>query len=147
VYFGNGAYGAQAAAQTYFGIPARKLSLLQSATLASLIPAPARFDPRRFPDVATARRNEVLTRMGDLGFISDSAAAQLQIEPLKIHKVRPTISQSSYFNQYVSDQLVKSYGYNQTFTGGLRVTTTLDRDMQQAAEQAVARNLSTPGDP
>jgi penicillin-binding protein 1A len=148
VYFGNGAYGVQAAAQTYFGIPARKLNALQSATLAAVIPAPARYDPKRFPDVAKARRNAVLQRMADLGLISTAEAADLQDRPLKVRKVQhPTISASSYFNQYVSDQLVKSYGYNETFEGGLRVTTTLDRDMQRAAELAVTSNLSTPGDP
>jgi penicillin-binding protein 1A len=148
VYFGNGAYGAQAAAQTYFGIPAKKLSLLQSATLAAVIPAPARFDPRADPELAKVRRNDVLRRMADLGFITQTEANQLEAKPLKVVKVqRRTISQTSYFNQYVSDQLVKSYGYDQTFEGGLRVTTTLDRDMQRAAENAVSSHLSTPGDP
>ena len=148
VYFGNGAYGVQAAAQTYFGTPARKLNVLQSATLASLIPSPARFDPKRFPDIATAHRNDVLQRMGELGFISQGEVVRLQAKVLKVRKARKaTVSETSYFNQYVSDQLVKSYGYSQTFTGGLRVTTTLDRDMQRAAELAVASNLSTPGDP
>jgi penicillin-binding protein 1A len=148
VYFGSGAYGAQAAAQTYFGIPARKLNVLQSATLAAVIPAPATFDPQRHPELAKARRNAVLQRMAELGYITTLEANELQAKPLGIHKQkRRTISQSSYFNQYVSDQLVKSYGYQQTFEGGLRVTTTLDGRMQRAAEQAVARNLSTPGDP
>jgi penicillin-binding protein 1A len=148
VYFGSGAYGAQAAAQTYFGISARKLTLLQSATLAAIIPAPAMFDPQEHPDIAKARRNTVLQRMADLRFIGEAESEELKAEPLKVHKQRRrTISQSSYFNQYVSEQLVKSYGYKQTFEGGLRVRTTLDSRMQRAAEQAVATHLSTPGDP
>jgi penicillin-binding protein 1A len=149
VYFGNGAYGVQAAAETYFGIPARKLNMLKSATLAALVPAPVKFDPRKHPDVARARRNEVLGRMAELGYVSAAQAAQLQRQPLKVLMRTPgqTISQGSYFNQYVSDQLVKAYGYNATFEGGLRVTTTLDQNLQRAAEQAVADHLSTPGDP
>jgi 1A family penicillin-binding protein len=148
VYFGNGAYGAEAAAKTYFRVPARRLSLLQSATLAAVIPAPARFDPRTNPEVAKIRRNDILQRMAELGFISQAEANELETSRLKVVKAkRRTITQTSYFNQYVSDQLVKSYGYDTTFEGGLRVKTTLDRDMQRAAEAAVSRNLSTPGDP
>src|SRR5207249_4235285 len=107
VYFGNGAYGIQAAAETYFGIPARKLNLLQSATLAGLVPAPAKFDPRKHPDVAKVRRNEVLARMAELGYISAAQATELELQPLKVRTTTPgqTISQGSYFNQYVSDQL------------------------------------------
>jgi penicillin-binding protein 1A len=148
VYFGSGAYGAEAAARTYFGTPARKLTTLQSATLAAVIPAPAMFDPEEHPDVAKARRNAVLQRMADLGYLTQGEADELKAKSLKVHeRKRRTISQGSYFNQYVSDQLVKSYGYQQTFEGGLRVTTTLDSRLQRAAERAVAENLSTPGDP
>ena len=147
VYFGAGAYGVEAAAQTYFGVPAKDLTLAESATLAGLIPAPARYSPRTSLKVAKARRNFVLSEMADQGYISARRAAKLQRRPLKIVKPKHTITQSSYFAQYVTKGLIKRYGYKKTFEGGLRVRTTLDAKMQRAAENAVLTNLPSPNDP
>ncbi len=147
VYFGAGAYGVEAAAQTYFGIPAKDLNVAQSATLAGLIPAPARYTPRKSLKVARTRRNFVLGAMAEQGYISPRKAARLQRKPLEIVEPKRTITQSSYFAQYVTNGLVKKYGYKRTFEGGLRVRTTLDPRMQKAAENAVQTNLPSPTDP
>jgi penicillin-binding protein 1A len=147
VYFGAGAYGVEAAAQTYFGKPARDLNLAQSAALAGLIPAPARYTPRKSLKVARIRRNFVLEAMAEQGYISPGKAARLKRKPLEIVETKRTITQSSYFAQYVTNGLVKKYGYKRTFEGGLRVRTTLDPRMQKAAENAVLQNLPSPTDP
>ena len=147
VYFGAGAYGVEAAAETYFGVPANKLTIAQSATLAGLIPAPAQFSPRRNLKLARARRNLVLGFMADQGYISPKRAAKIRHKPLVITKPKSTITQSSYFAQFVTKSLIKKYGYKKTFEGGLRVRTTLDARMQRAAENAVLKNLPSPTDP
>jgi penicillin-binding protein 1A len=147
VYFGAGAYGVEAAAQTYFGVPAKDLNVAQSATLAGLIPAPARYTPRKNLKVARSRRNFVLDAMAEQGYISVTKAARLKRKPLEIVETKRTITQSSYFAQYVTNGLVKKYGYKKTFEGGLRVRTTLDPRMQKAAENAVQTNLPLPTDP
>ncbi|MDP8957330.1 MAG: PBP1A family penicillin-binding protein [Actinomycetota bacterium] len=147
VYFGAGAYGVEAAAQTYFGIPAKELNVAQSATLAGLIPAPTRYTPRKSLKVARVRRNFVLDAMAEQGYVSPRRAARLKRRPLKIVEPKRTITQSSYFAQYITNGLVKKYGYKQTFKGGLRVRTTLDPRMQKAAENAVQTNLPSPTDP
>jgi penicillin-binding protein 1A len=147
VYFGNGAYGAQAASLTYFHIAAGKLTTPQAALLAGLIQAPAQYDPYDHHAIARDRRNQVLQAMARQRYITFATARRYQATRLK---VLPPIRQSgatSYFEQYVTDQLVREYGYDETFNGGLRVRTTLDSTLQREAEATVAEHLSTPGDP
>jgi penicillin-binding protein 1A len=147
VYFGNGAYGVQAAAQTYFGIPARKLTDLQSATLAQAIPAPALYDPVGHPDTAKIRRDAVLQKMAAQGYLSQAQADLLKAEALKVRARVQTAHRSAYFVSMVSKALNDTYGYEETFTGGLRVRTTLDGGMQRAAEQAISAHLPGKKDP
>src|SRR5439155_7626920 len=111
VYFGNGAYGIQAAAQSYWGIPASKLSVLQSATLAGLVRAPATYDPVRNPDGAKERRNTVLQLMAEQHYITQAEAEQLQAEPLKVREPKQqTSARAAYFVDYLSKILVQKYG-------------------------------------
>jgi 1A family penicillin-binding protein len=149
VYFGNGAYGAEAAARTYWGIHASKLDALQSATLAGLIQSPADDDPIDHPDQAKARRNLVLDLMAEQGYISQAEAADLKTKPVEVAKApeKEESTQFGYFTSYVSHALQGDFGYAEVFSGGLRVTTTLDSAYQRAAEKAVADHLSAKGDP
>jgi penicillin-binding protein 1A len=147
VYFGQGAYGVQAAAKTFFGIPAKKLSLIQSATLAGLIAAPARFDPVLSPEAGLHRRNYVLDRMVAERYLTVAEAAALKAEPLAVLARKPTASLSPYFSDHVRRYLQDKYGVERTFGGGLRVHTTIDMAWQRAAEAAVAGRLGLPGDP
>jgi penicillin-binding protein 1A len=149
IYFGNGAYGAEAAARSYWGISASKLDAEKSAVLAGLIPAPARFDPVDHPDAAKVRRNLVLDRMAEQGYITSEEAARLKSQPIKVRE-RPQTTQSSrfaYFVSMITRELGEKYGYHETYSGGLRVTTTLDSAYQRAAEKAVAQALPNPKDP
>src|SRR5213078_1265311 len=139
VYFGHGAYGAEAAAQTYFGIHASELRILGSATLAGLIAAPGQFDPLEDRKATIDRRNVVLQKMGEQGYITPEQAAKLQRRPLKVPGLHRDAPQPHpYFMQTVTQRLLHLTSYDQTFKGGLRVRTTLDPRAQDAAEQAVA---------
>ncbi len=156
VYFGQGAYGAQAAARTYFGVDAAALSLSQSATLAGLITAPNHFDPYARMDSAIGRRNVVLRLMRQQGYITRVEQRVAMRE--RLHLRRDTVEQRHaypYFVDYFKRWFLanpafgKSRGdrYRLLFTGGLRITTTLDPDVQAAAEESVRSVLSYPKDP
>jgi penicillin-binding protein 1A len=147
VYFGHGAYGAEAAAETFFGVHAAKLTVLQSALLAGLIQAPSDDDPSHHRARARARRDLVLQKMGEQGYVTPAKAAQLAQKPIKVRHSTKVPVPSAYFVSYVSHILQQRVGSDQTFTGGLHVNTTLDWDMQQAAERAVSRYLPDPKDP
>ena len=152
IYFGNGAYGVQAAANQYFGVGVDQLTLGQSALLAGIIHAPTRTDPYQQPDVARARRQVVLDKMVRLGWATAEAAAAAAGEPL-VHPA-PTDSRypAAYFVERVKRFILDDPRFGPTpgarrdllFRGGLRITTTLDLAAQARAEDAVAKVLSSP---
>lgn len=156
VYFGQGAYGAQAAARTYFGVDAPELSLAQSALLAGLITAPTHFDPYVRPESALGRRGVVLRLMRRERMITRPAFVDAIAEPIELRRdrVRTTYAYP-YFVDLFKRWFLANRAFGQTrgdrerllFTGGLRITTTLDPDVQAAAEDAVTSVLSFPGDP
>ena len=145
---GKQAIGIQAAARAYFNKPASRLTLAESALLAGLPQAPSLYNPFREPGRATARRNDVLRKMADLGFITDSQALAAIREPIDLH---PSgyfrEKRESFFFDYVTDELIKSYGVKRVRSGGLRITTTIDLDLQKKARKAIANNLSFEGAP
>jgi penicillin-binding protein 1A len=145
---GQQAIGIQAAARAYFDKRAKDLTLAESALLAGLPQAPSDYNPFTAPAAATARRNEVLQKMADLGYISDSAAQVAIREPLELH--RNTYfrqKRESFFFDYVTDQLIKRYGEKTVRGGGLKIRTTIDLGLQQKARKAIANNLSFDGAP
>ena len=148
VYLGEGAYGIQAAARRYFGIDAADLTLNQAATLAGIIPAPERFDPLDHPVVARARRDLVLERMAELGFISEQRAELVASLPVWTDPEpdRPRRG-VGYFLADVARFVQRRFGVKRTFEGGLRITATIDLDMQEAARAAVRAYLPRPSDP
>jgi len=144
VYFGNGAYGVQAAAETYYGIDAADLDAAQSAFLAGVIGNPNAFDPIRHPEASEARRDTALGRMVDMGFLVQEDADALAATPLpsEIRQVLPT--PDSYFVEEVKQQLLDDHRLGATrddreqalFRGGLRIHTTLDPRAQAMATTA-----------
>jgi penicillin-binding protein 1A len=149
VFYGNRAYGIEAAAQTYFSKRARHLTLPQAALLAGLPQAPSVFDPFQRPREALERRDEVLRAMLANGYISQKryAAAyadrDLHLRPGKLYsRIR-----EPYFFDYVRDELVKEYGANTVATGGLRVYTTIDPRLQRFALDAIKEVLPYSTDP
>lgn len=135
--YGANAYGIEAAAETYFGKSAENLGLAESAMLAALPKGPTYYSPygsRR--DKLMARKDLVLTRMAELGFISEEEAAQAKKEALAIRKVRQNIL-APHFVMYIKEYLAEKYGETVVEQGGLKVITTLDWDLQQIAERVV----------
>jgi penicillin-binding protein 1A len=147
VYFGHGAYGAEAAARTYFGRAAGELRTTQAALLAGLIAAPGRWDPVQESEAALDRRNLVLDRMAEQGYLGPSDAERYKARPIRLPGLKEGAAPYPYFVQDVSRQLQVREGIERTFEGGLRVHTTLDPGMQKAAEKAVAEHLPAPEDP
>jgi penicillin-binding protein 1A len=148
-YYGNHAYGVEAAAQTYFSRRASNLSLLQSALLAGLPQAPSVYDPFENPKAALARRNEVLQAMLTNRVISASqyrAAVRSKSLGLKPGNIYTEIKQP-YFFSYVTDQLIDAYGAGTVREGGLKVYTTIDPRLQRLANKAINDVLPYKTDP
>ncbi len=153
IYFGNGAYGVQAAARRYFGRDAANLDLAQSALLAAIIRAPETYNPYVAPERALARRNEVLDRLEHLHRSSKRAVAAARAEPLGL-AARTTDNRypAPYFVEQVTRFILanKAFGVTQDqrrrllLEGGLRIHTTLDPRLQALAEQSAARVISQP---
>jgi penicillin-binding protein 1A len=149
VYYGNQAYGIEAASRTYFSKPAVELTLSESAFLAGLTQAPSSYDPLVAPARALARRNEVLTAMLDTGAISRARYAKAVASDVRL---RPgsrlyTEIREPYFFGYVRDQLIEVYGPERVRSGGLRVYTTIRPKYQRLAEEAIRSTLDYPRDP
>jgi penicillin-binding protein 1A len=150
IYFGNGAYGIQRAAQTYFNTTARDLTLPQAALLAGLPADPSGYDPVTNPRAARARRLEVLNAMlsqHDITAPDLAAAARTPLpRPQDVHL--PGIQgPAPYFANYVKQQLVSRYGTRRVFGGGLNVQTTIDLGLQKIARKAIESVLTIPNGP
>jgi penicillin-binding protein 1A len=143
VYYGSGAYGVEAAAQTFFHKHVWQLSLPECALLAALPRAPNGYSPVTDPADALARRDVVLQQMKLQGYISAPQAATAAATRLDVfdHAPQPWRGPAAYFVQYVTQQLVRRYGTQATFEGGLRVTTSLDLGMQRDAITALSSTL------
>jgi len=149
VFYGNRAYGVEAAAQTYFSKRARHLTLPQAALLAGLPQAPSVFDPFHRPQQAIARRDEVLRAMLGNGYITATQYADAVADRhlhLKAGRLYTRIREP-YFFSYVRDELQKQYGSNTVRSGGLRVYTTIDPRLQKLALDAIKRTLPYTTDP
>lgn len=147
VYFGHGAYGVEAAAQRYFGKPANALDLAQCATLAGVINSPGRYSPIDAPEASRERRDLVISKMRELGYISEQEALTAREAPLVVAPPKEVPAVAPYFLEYVKRELVKQLGDEAVFKGGLRIHTTLDPALQRNAESAGRSILNAKGDP
>jgi penicillin-binding protein 1A len=149
VFYGNRAYGIEAAAQTYFSKRAKHLTLPQAALLAGLPQAPTVFDPFERPQQAIARRDEVLRAMLANGYITATQFADTVADRdlhLKAGRLYTRIREP-YFFSYVREELQKQYGSNTVRSGGLKVYTTIDPRLQRFALDAIKRTLPYSTDP
>ncbi|MGZ8694770.1 MAG: transglycosylase domain-containing protein, partial [Gaiellaceae bacterium] len=148
VYYGNLAYGIEAAAQTYFSKPANALNLPEAALLAGLPQAPSAYDPFNRTEIATRRRNQVLRAMLIEGQIKRDQYDWALARPLglKAGKLYTTIREP-YFFSYVRDELIAEYGAATVRSGGLKVYTTIDPRFQRAAQKAIRDTLTESTDP
>ncbi|MFB5066334.1 MAG: penicillin-binding protein 1A [Candidatus Wallacebacter cryptica] len=143
VHLGHGANGVEAGAQVYFGKSARDLDLAESALLAGIIRWPTRYSPHNNPDIAKDRRNFVLKRMLELEFITEEQFEAARNQPIVVAERKPRNVNAPYFVDYILDDLIERYGEERVFGGGLRIYTTLDLNMQKAAENALNNGLPT----
>lgn len=142
VYFGDGLYGAEAAARGYFGKSAADLDLAESALLAGLVNAPSVNAPTVSMSRAVARRALVLKAMHDQDIITTVAFDRATKETVALRDIlRREEPHGQYFKEEVRQQLVKQFGWEKLSEGGLRVFTTIDPDMQRAAEATIAKSL------
>ncbi len=141
IYFGAGAYGVAAAAETYFGKPLEELRLSEMATLAALPKSPGRFDPFKHPEDSRMRRTLVLARMYGEHFVTREEMDEAKAEPLELRKKGDDKNDSAYFVEHVRRYLIDQYGSSRLYESGLEVHTTLNLAMQHAAVQAVREGL------
>lgn len=136
IYFGQGAYGVEVAARTFFGKPAQELTLAEASLLAGLPQWPSGYDPYVNPDAAKNRQKMVLNRMYEENYISAGERDVAFQQELVYQKARYIGGDAPYFLAMVKDYLIERYGDRRVFQGGLRIYTTLDLDLQQAANKA-----------
>ena len=140
INLGNGAYGVETASQRYFGKSVQDLNLAEAAMLAALPKAPARYNPRRFPERAIQRRNVVIEVMRRNGAISDADASLAKAYPLRLGRKAESGEVAPYFVEWIRQQLDEKFGAR-LYEQGLRVYTTLDLDLQSAAERALENQI------
>lgn len=140
IYFGQGAYGVASAAQSYFGKDLSSLTIGESAFLAGLPKSPNHYSPFKAYDRAKKRQEHVLTRMEEAKFITATEREQAAAEILNFR--RPGVEQAApYFVEYIRQLMVAKYGESMVYKGGLKIFTTLNMEMQKAAEAAFAAGL------
>jgi penicillin-binding protein 1A len=161
IYFGNGAYGIEAASRAYFSHDAnhlgcgtarrpcaKELAPHEAALLAGVVANPTAFDPVAHPIAAKRRRDMVLRKMLDQRYLSPAEYAGAIAESLPADVRLPSVdSKAPYFTTWVRQQMVDRYGARRAFEGGLKIRTTLDLDLQRRAQQAVNNYLAAPGGP
>ena len=155
VYFGHGAYGMAAAAEYYFARRAPELTVAQAALLAGMIRSPSYYDPLTRPKHALHRRNTVLARMLELGWITSGRYAQASSAPIVLSAADRNVAQAapnSYWTQYVVDSFLSNPAFGPTvkariralYQGGLKIYTTLEPSMQRQAEQTLLNRMTGP---
>lgn len=142
IYLGGGSYGVAAAALNYFDKSLDQLTIAEAAYLAALPKAPNNYNPNRFPEAAKARRDWVIDRMVEDGYITAEQAANAKAEPLvtKSH-TESEFANASYFSEEVRRELVDRFGEKSLYAGGLSVRTTVDPKLQSYADRALRDGL------
>ena len=137
---GNRAYGVESASQRYFGKSVRDLNVAEAATLAAIPKAPSRYNPRRNPNLNVQRRNTVLNLLRDNGILTAEETERWKAYPLLLSSRSDFSGVAEYFVEYVRQQMDARFG-SDLYRLGYRIYTTLDLDMQQAAERALEARL------
>ncbi|MDD5628435.1 MAG: PBP1A family penicillin-binding protein [Elusimicrobia bacterium] len=151
-YYGHGCFGIESAARFYFGKPAKDLDIGECALLAGIVNSPVRFSPYEHPDLAKARQHTVLVRMAKLHFLPASAverywsdfwaAMDQRLKTPETSFWRMNVNAAPYLVETVRRALEKDFGRERILKGGLRVRTTFDLDVQQAAQTALRQELA-----
>lgn len=143
IYFGEGCYGIYTASRKYFGKAPDQLTLAECAMLAGMVRSPSYYDPYKIPQSVQERRNLVLRKMEQQGFITNDEAEAAMNEPISL--APPNVvyvqKQAPYFCDYITDLVRRTYGDQAAFRGGLRIYTTIDLNLQHMAENVLAKML------
>ncbi|HZQ67164.1 MAG TPA: PBP1A family penicillin-binding protein [Terriglobales bacterium] len=142
IFLGHGVYGFEAASEYYFNKPAKKLTIEEAALLAGLPKAPGYYSPINHPDRCLKRRNLVINAMLEDGKITTQQATEARNKPIQLHLQHDPNSLAPYYVEDIRRYLENKYGSDQVHEGGLRVYTSLDMDLQRAANQAVLDGLA-----
>lgn len=142
IFFGSGIYGVERAAQAYFGKPAKDLTLDEGAMLAAIIRGPNKFSPFRAPDIACSGRDMVLDRMVEKNRLSREQAEAAKKVVTKIQPEPAGTTQENYALDAVRRELARVLDAEDEEDGGLHIYTTIDMDLQEAAEKALEERLS-----
>ena len=142
IFLGHGAYGVEAAAELYFQKSAMDLSLPEAALLAGMIPSASnKYDPIRRPENALNRRDKVLSRMFEFGFIDGAAYEEAIAQPLGVALNREPLANGAYFLEMTRQEIERRYGTDALYTSGLQVHLTMDPLLQHEAERALRQGL------
>ncbi|HEY6097363.1 MAG TPA: penicillin-binding transpeptidase domain-containing protein, partial [Candidatus Deferrimicrobium sp.] len=141
IYLGDGAYGVEAAAQTYFSRGVSTLSVAEGALLAGLAQAPTRYSPRHHIDKARARQRYVLRRMEEVGFLDKNAAERANKARLALAPPSTFRSKAAYFLEHVRNYLQEKYGVDTMYRSEFRIYTTIDERLQEAAYDALTQGV------
>lgn len=142
IYFGNGAYGVEAAAHIYFEKPAKGLDIAECALLAGLPRSPKRYSPFKEPEKALGRRAYVLNRMAALGSITPSQAEEAKKAPLPVQPHIAVGGPAPYFVEYIRQKVEERFGSSILYSGGINIYTSINDELQKYAEQAVLAGLA-----
>ena len=142
IYLGEGAFGVEAAARTYFDRKVKNLTLGQMALLAGLPQAPSRYTPFKNMELARKRQVYVLNRMAEEGYITPEAARRAYEEPLSLDRKHDAPLGEGYYVQHVTNYVSSKYGKELLTGGGLTIYTSMDRTMQQRAKVSIQRGLA-----
>jgi penicillin-binding protein 1A len=142
IYFGEGAYGVDAAAKTFFGKPLGELTLPECALLTGMSNNPGRYSPRRHPGAAKLRREKVLRNMLETKAISQVEYDRAAAAPLGVTPVRYSNDRAAYFVEMVRLYLSERYGSDAVYEDGLKIYTTLDMDLQEIAERGLEKHMT-----
>ncbi len=140
-YYGNFAFGIEAASQIFFAKPASQLSTAECALLAGLIQYPTGYNPLQYPDTAKARQLTVLRLMREAGYLTAAESASVAAQKLR-YRTRLFQIEAPHFVVYIEELLAKELGTERLRRGGLRITTTLDLDLQKQAEAIIRHRLA-----
>ncbi|RMD45154.1 MAG: PBP1A family penicillin-binding protein, partial [Aquificota bacterium] len=142
IYLGHGAYGVEAASRTYFGKHVWQLDVCESATLAALPKAPSRYDPYKNPDLALKRRNLVIQRMVEDGYIDLDTANRCLERPIVLKSYKEEDQQvNDYFTEMVRRWFAKHFGLNELYKGGYKIYTTVDKNLLMTASMIIKNHL------
>jgi penicillin-binding protein 1A len=143
IYLGEGAYGVEAAARTYFGKGVGELGMAEGAMLAALPKAPTRYSPRTNPDLAKGRQRYVLRRMVEAGFLTQAEADKAYAAKIVLAPPSTFRSKAAYFLEQVRLYLMEKYGAESLYQEGLRIYTTIDTRLQQMAHAVLIEGIKT----